>query len=30
MSSLNKDGLEIFYEYVIREKRNAYEILFDF
>ena len=30
MSSMTEDGIEIYYEYISREKRNIYEILYDF
>jgi sulfite reductase alpha subunit-like flavoprotein len=30
MSAMTADGLELYYEYIFREKRNIAEILFDF
>ena len=30
MSNMSEDGVEIFYDYITRERRNVYEILFDF
>jgi hypothetical protein len=30
MSSLTPEGLEEYYRYIFREKRNPYEVLFDF
>ena len=30
MSAMTAEGLELYYEYIYREKRNISEILFDF
>ncbi len=30
MAMQDKNGLELYYEYVVREKRDVTEILFDF
>jgi sulfite reductase alpha subunit-like flavoprotein len=30
MSSKTKDGIKDYYEFCVREKRNVYEVLFDF
>jgi len=30
MASMTEEGLELYYEYIYREKRNIAEILFDF
>jgi len=30
MAMQDKNGLELYYEYVVREKRDVSEILFDF
>ena len=30
MSDMSADGIEVFYDYATRERRNVYEILYDF